>query len=68
MAPTKERMNDFLSAQGRIAYTKRIFRELLRQDEAWGQELYDKYIDTFHPITAWEIDKVFKAHEEAKAG
>ena len=68
LAPARDRVDDFLSAQGRIAYTKRIFRELLRKDEAWAQKLYDRYISSFHPITAWEIDKVFKAHKEATAG
>jgi len=53
------RLEQLLTEQGRIAYTKGLYRELLKTDPERAETVYAIAKPTYHPITVWEVDRVF---------
>ncbi len=54
------RLETLLTEQGRIAYTKGLYKELLKFDPERAAAIYAIAKSTYHPITVWEVDRVFK--------
>lgn len=62
-----QRLEKLLTEQGRIAFTKGLYKTLLEHNAQLATDIYKKAKPGYHPITVWEVDRVFKAHNEKKA-
>ncbi|HYN37502.1 MAG TPA: leukotriene A4 hydrolase C-terminal domain-containing protein [Actinomycetota bacterium] len=56
------RFERLMTEQGRIAFTKDLYGEVLAIDPERAKAVYAKARPGYHPITAWEVDQVFEKH------
>ncbi len=54
------RFEQLMTEQGRIAFTKDLYKAVLAVDPERAKSVYAKAKPGYHPITVWEVDQVFK--------
>jgi leukotriene-A4 hydrolase len=54
------RFEELMTEQGRIAFTKDLYKAVLAVDPERARSVYATAKPGYHPITVWEVDQVFK--------
>jgi len=55
----KKAAMEFTTKQGRMKYTRPMFRELAKHDKEWALKCFEKKADFFHPICRAMVEKDF---------